>query len=498
MGEFILALDQGTTSSRAIVFDSKGAAVGFAQEEFAQHFPQPGWVEHDPEELWATQLATARAAVADAGLEPHELRTIGITNQRETTIVWERDSGRAVYPAIVWQDRRTAQRCEELQSRDAKQRVAQLTGLRLDPYFSATKIDWLLENLPGLRTRAERGELAFGTVDSWLTWKLTGGKTHATDYTNASRTLLFDIERLSWSEELLAFFGIPEALLPVALPSVAAFARTDAGVFGAEVEISGIAGDQQAALAGQAGFTAGVAKNTYGTGSFAMLHTGSRIVHSTNGLLATVALGTAPGRATYALEGSVFVTGAAVQWLRDGLGIIASAHEVEELARKVDDSAGVTFVPAFTGLGAPHWDPHARGTIVGLTRGSTKAHLARAALDGIVLSCAEVVDAMVRDGDVALGELRVDGGGAGNDLLLQLQADALGCDVVRPRTLETTALGAAYIAGAGAGVWSDFDEIAAQWRVEQRFRPRIGEAERERMKARWQKAILAARAASTS
>ena len=495
MSAFVLALDQGTTSSRAIIFDNEGTMRGFAQQELTQYFPESGWVEHDPEEIWATQLSTAHAAIADAGLEPRALAAIGITNQRETTIVWERDSGRAVYRAIVWQDRRTADRCAELQARGV---ATDRTGLRLDPYFSATKIDWLLHNLPGLRDRAERGELAFGTIDSWLLWKLTAGKEHKTDYTNASRTLLFDLEKLEWSEELLQAFPIPRALLPEAVPSLSAFGTTDSAVFGAAIPITGIAGDQQAALAGQAGFSTGIAKNTYGTGSFVVLHTGDRIVHSSEGLLATVALGTAPKRATYALEGSIFITGAAVQWLRDGLGLIKSADEIEALAKQVPDSGGVVFVPAFTGLGAPYWNPYVRGTIVGLTRGTTRAHIARATLDAIVVQCAEVIEAMSRDAGVAPSELRVDGGAAANDLLLQLQADALGYDVVRPATLETTALGAAYIAGVQAGIWQDFEAIARRWRVAGRFSPRTDEEARTRMLAIWRTAIKAATAASTS
>ncbi|HTX03463.1 MAG TPA: glycerol kinase GlpK [Candidatus Acidoferrales bacterium] len=498
MSRYVLALDQGTTSSRAILFDDRGVARGFAQQEFAQHFPHAGWVEHDPDEIWSTQLATARGAIADAGLSSSEVATIGITNQRETTIVWERDTGNAVHPAIVWQDRRTAERCAELEAAGYGERVTRATGLRLDPYFSATKIDWLLRNIPGLRARAQRGELAFGTVDAWLLWKLTGGKSHATDYTNASRTLLFDLEKLAWSDELLAIFDIPRALLPEALPSLATFGATDPQLFGTSIPITGIAGDQQAALAGQAGFAEGLAKNTYGTGSFVVLHTGECIVRSRHGLLATVALGMEPGRATYALEGSIFVTGAAVQWLRDGLAIIASAGEIENLAAQVDDSGGVVFVPAFTGLGAPYWNPHARGTIVGLTRGTTRAHIARAVLDAIVVQCAEVVTAMTHDAGTALGELRVDGGAAANDLLLQLQADMLGCDVVRPATLETTALGAAYVAGVQAGVWRDFDEVSRQWRVSKRFSPKIDTATRDERLAAWQRAIRAATTASTS
>ena len=498
MSPYVLALDQGTTSSRAIVFDARGAARGFAQQEFEQYFPQAGWVEHDAEEIWSTQLATARGAIADAGIAPSELAAIGITNQRETTIVWERDTGAAVYRAIVWQDRRTAERCAELAAAGYGERVARISGLRLDPYFSATKIDWLLRNVPGLRARAERGELAFGTVDSWLLWKLTGGKSHATDYTNASRTLLFDLEGLTWSDELLAAFEIPRMLLPEALPSLASFGATDPQLFGTSIPITGIAGDQQAALAGQAGFSAGLAKNTYGTGSFVVLHTGERIVRSEHGLLATVALGIEPGRATYALEGSIFVTGAAVQWLRDGLGIISSPGDIETLAAQVSDSDGVTFVPAFTGLGAPYWNPYARGTIVGLTRGTTRAHIARSVLDAIALQCAEVVTAMARDAGTVLGELRVDGGAAANDLLLQLQADVLGSAVVRPATLETTALGAAYIAGIEAGMWRDFDEVAQKWRVSKRFTPKIDSATRDERLAAWQRAIRAATTASTS
>jgi glycerol kinase len=496
--KYVLALDQGTTSSRAIVFDDSGSPRGFAQQEFPQHFPEAGWVEHDAEDIWSTQLATARGAIADADIQPSELTAIGITNQRETTIVWERDTGRAVHRAIVWQDRRTAQRCAELEAAGNAERITQLTGLRLDPYFSATKIDWLLRNVPGLRARAERGELAFGTVDTWLLWKLTGGKTHATDYTNASRTLLFDLEKLAWSDELLALFDIPRAMLPEALPSLATFGATDPQLFGTSLPITGIAGDQQAALAGQAGFAPGLAKNTYGTGSFVVLHTGSKIVRSAHGLLATVALGTAPGQATYALEGSIFVTGAAVQWLRDGLGIIKTAADIELLAAQVEDSDGVVFVPAFTGLGAPYWNPHVRGTIVGLTRGTTRAHIARAVLDSIVLQCAEIVAAMTQDAGLTLGDLRVDGGAAANDLLLQLQADALGRDVVRPVTLETTALGAAYIAGVQAGVWRDFEEVARHWRASQRFQPKIDTATRDEMLATWQRAIRAATTASTS
>jgi glycerol kinase len=488
-GPYILALDQGTTSSRAIVFDRNGIACGFDQRELTQHYPQPGWVEHEPDEIWTTQLETARAALRNAGIAPSAVAAIGIANQRETTILWDRAGGRPIGRAIVWQDRRTTDACTHLEAAGLGPLIAQRTGLRLDPYFSATKIAWLLDHTDGLRARAERGEIAFGTVDSWLLWKLTGGRVHATDYTNASRTLLFDIERLEWRDELLDIFAVPKTLLPQALPSLANFGSTDPELFGCAIPIAGVAGDQQAALAGQAGFLPGIAKNTYGTGSFVVLNTGERIVRSARGLLATVALGLAPGRATYALEGSIFITGAAVQWLRDGLGIIADAAEVEALAAQVPDSAGVVFVPAFTGLGAPYWTPDARGTISGITRGTTRAHLARAALDAIAAQSADVIDAMQRDAAIDIGELRVDGGGAANDLLLRLQADVLGIDVVRPANLETTALGVAYLAGVQAGVWNDFDEVARHWCVARRFSPRIDANDRAQIMSAWRSAV---------
>ena len=486
---YVLALDQGTTSSRAVVVDRSGRVRGFDQRELTQAFPQSGWVEHDAGEIWSTQLATARGALRAAAIEARELAAIGVTNQRETTVLWERANGRPVHPAIVWQDRRTADGCAALEARGAGTTVATKTGLRLDPYFSATKIAWLLDHVDGLRERAGRGEIAFGTVEGWLLWNLTGGRVHATDYTNAARTLLFDIERLAWSEELLELFDVPQALLPAVLPSLCDFGMTERELFGVPVPIAGMLGDQQAALVGQAGSRPGIAKNTYGTGSFIVLHTGERIVRSRHGLLATVALGTGERRATYALEGSIFVTGAAVQWLRDGLGAIASTGEVEGLASQVADSGGVTFVPAFTGLGAPHWEPRARGTILGLTRGTTRAHLARATLDAIVLQCADVIDVMQRDAGSRVDELRVDGGGAANDLLLQLQADALGIDVVRPANLETTALGAAYVAGIQAGVWDGFEAVEREWKVAARFRPRTDAAARERSLRTWRSAI---------
>ncbi len=486
---YVLALDQGTTSSRAIVFDDTGAIRGRGQAEFPQHFPQAGWVEHEPADLWNSQIQTVREAFDDAGIAPGDLAAIGITNQRETTLLWDRATGAPLYRAIVWQDRRTSPLCEELKARGLEPAFRKATGLLLDPYFSGTKLAWLLDNVPGARERAERGELAFGTVDSWLVWNLTGGAAHVTDYSNASRTLLFDIERLAWSDELLAALRVPRAVLPEALPSLGGFGTTSERVFGAAVPIAGVAGDQQAALVGQAGFARGIAKNTYGTGSFLVLNTGAEIVRSESGLLSTVAYATEAGRASYALEGSIFVTGAAVQWLRDGLGMIASSSDIEALAAEAPDTGGVYFVPAFTGLGAPHWDPYARGAIVGLTRGTTRAHIARAALEAMAYQTVDVVRAMERDAGIVLAELRVDGGAATNDLAMQFQADMLRVDVVRPQITETTALGAAYLAGIAAGVWRDTDDVARQWREERRFRPQMAPAERERLLGGWHRAV---------
>ncbi|HZY98137.1 MAG TPA: glycerol kinase GlpK [Candidatus Baltobacteraceae bacterium] len=483
---FVLSLDQGTTSSRAIVFDAAGTIVAVDQREFGQHFPQDGWVEHDPLEIWQTQLATARQAVKSAGATAADIAAIGITNQRETTIVWERATGAPVGPAIVWQDRRTAARCEELRGSAAM--VAQKTGLILDPYFSATKVAWILDHHDGLRSRAERGELAFGTVDSWLVWNLTAGNVHATDHTNASRTLLFNIEALDWDDELLELFGVPRAMLPKIRPSCGSYGSTAAELFGGTVEIGGIAGDQQAALFGQAGFRKGLAKNTYGTGSFVVLNTGNEIVRSTRGLLSTVAFTTANSRA-YALEGSVFVTGAAVQWLRDGLGIIHDSQAVETLAASVPDNGGVYFVPALTGLGAPYWDPYARGAIFGLTRGSTRAHVARATLESMAYQTLDVVNAMTGDAGFALQELRVDGGASRDDLAMQFQADVLGVDVVRPRVVETTALGAAYLAGLHVGYWNDLDALERLWQPERRFEPHIDDATRTKLVDGWHAAV---------
>jgi glycerol kinase len=485
----ILALDQGTTSSRAIVFDGGGHVVAFDQRELTQHFPQPGWVEHDPAEIWASQLAVARGALRNADVTAADVTAIGITNQRETTILWDRATGKPVANAIVWQDRRTASMCDELRGRGAETLVREQTGLLLDPYFSATKIAWQLDRVDGLRLRAESGEIAFGTVDSWLIWNLTGGARHVTDVTNASRTMLFDIHRLRWSDELLAAFGIPAAILPEVLPCTADFGTTAVEHFGGPIRIAGVAGDQQAALVGQSGFAPGLAKNTYGTGSFVVLNTGERVVRSEQGLLSTIAFAFEPGRVTYALEGSIFVTGAAVQWLRDGLGIIERSSDVERLAREVDDSGDCYFVPAFAGLGAPYWDPYARGTIVGVTRGTTRAHLARAALDAMAYQTADVVAAMEREAGITLTELRVDGGASANDLAMQFQADVLGVSVVRPACIETTALGAAYLAGLQVGFWPDIDTIAGQWREDARFTPSMDATHRAKLLARWRHAV---------
>jgi glycerol kinase len=485
----ILALDQGTTSSRAIVFDRSGTVLGLDQRELPQHFPQPGWVEHDPGEIWETQRATAVNALRNAGVTAADVAAIGITNQRETTILWERATGAPVAPAIVWQDRRTAGACDALRAAGVEALVAERTGLVLDPYFSATKIAWLLEHLPGLRARAAAGEIAFGTVDSWLIWHLTGGTRHVTDVTNASRTMLFDIHRLRWDDDLLAALDIPRALLPEVLPCTAAFGTTDPALFGGAISIAGVAGDQQASLIGHAGFRPGIAKNTYGTGSFVVLNTGERVVRSTHGLIATIAYGFTPDRVTYALEGSVFVTGAAIQWLRSGLGIIAHAGDAARLAREADDAGRCWFVPAFTGLGAPHWDPYARGTIAGITRGTTRAHLVRAALEAMAFQTADVVGAMEADAGFALTELRVDGAASANDFTMQFQADVLGIPVMRPSFVETTAFGAAYLAGAGSGWWDAGATITEPGRAQTSFTPAIVESERAALVAQWRRAV---------
>lgn len=490
---FILALDQGTTSTRALVFDRAGAIRGQAQVELRQHYPQPGWVEHDPVEIWETSLRVLRQAMAAARIAPEQIAAIGITNQRETTVLWDRKTGKPVANAIVWQDRRTAGACEELRRRGLAEAIRRKTGLVIDPYFSGTKIQWLLDNVPGLRDRAARGDIAFGTIDSWLLWNLTAGKVHATDYSNASRTLLYNIHYLKWDSELLDIFNIPESLLPEVRPSSAVFGHTDAAILGRRVPVAAIAGDQQAALFGQGCHARGMAKNTYGTGSFMLMNTGRTAVASAHNLLATIAWRIGDEPVEYALEGSVFVTGSAVQWLRDGLGIIQSAAETEALARSLPDNQGVYFVPALAGLGAPWWDAQARGMIVGITRGTTRAHLARAALEAICYQSRDVLDAMQRDSGISLTELRVDGGAVGNAFLMQFQADILGVSVVVPRIAETTALGAAYLAGLATGFWTQREQIASQWQAAHRFEPQIGPAQRDRLLSRWHEAVQRAK-----
>ncbi len=486
---YVLALDQGTTSSRAILFDEEGAAVCSAQREFRQIYPQPGWVEHDPREIFETQRDVAREALQKKNVSLKDLACVGIANQRETTIVWDRQTGEPIHNAIVWQDRRTAAHCERLKS--SEELIREKTGLVIDPYFSGTKIAWLLDNIPGARGRAERGELAFGTIDTWLVWQLTGNRTHVTDVTNASRTLLFNIHTGDWDPELLQLLRVPRALLPDVHHSAHAFGMLPAGVLGEPLVIGGIAGDQQAAMFGQACHKAGMAKNTYGTGCFMLLHTGSKAVVSSSGLISTACAQTRDKE--YALEGSVFIGGAVVQWLRDELDFFKSSKEIERLAASVLDSGDVYLVPAFTGLGAPYWDARARGAIIGLTRGTSRAHIARAALESIAFQSAELLEAMQKDAGERLTELRVDGGAAANDLLMQFQADLLGVPVLRPKVLETTALGAAYLAGLTVDLWKSRDEIAAHWKLERRFEPRMERAEAQEKMARWREAVSRSR-----
>ena len=494
---YLLALDQGTSSSRSIVFDAEGRIVAMAQREFRQIFPQPGWVEHDPNEIWETQLATAREAIGRSGVDIAAIAALGITNQRETTVVWNRATGEPVCNAIVWQDRRTEPACAALRARGLEPLFKARTGLVLDAYFSGTKLGWILDNVSGARAAAERGELAFGTVDSWLMWRLSGGAgiaspVHATDVSNASRTLLFDLRANDWDDELLALLGIPRALLPAVHPSSHLYGRTAPEWLGASIPIGGVAGDQQSALFGQACFRAGQVKNTYGTGCFMLMNTGSVFETSANGLITTRAAQVA-GPPQFAREGSVFIGGAVVQWLRDGLRAIPSSAEVQGLAASVPDSGGVMFVPAFTGLGAPYWKPDARGAIVGLTRGSSLAHIARAALESIAYQSAALLAAMSRDavagGGAAVAELRVDGGASVNDLLMQFQADLLGIPVVRPRVTETTALGAAYLAGLSCGVYRDLDALAAHWQVERTFLPTLSRERAAEKMATWERAV---------
>jgi glycerol kinase len=488
MSRFVLALDQGTTSSRAILFDHDANPVASAQQPLTQHFPHSGWVEHDAQEIWNCQMPLITAVLAKARASPADLAALGIANQRETTVLWDRKTSEPVARAIVWQDRRTAEHCARLRAAGHEAEITRRTGLVLDPYFSATKLAWLLEHVPGARARAKRGELAFGTIDSWLTWCLTGGKCHVTDATNASRTLLFNLSSCEWDPALLELFGIPYECLPQIIPTAARTASDlTASLAGYAVPLAGIAGDQQAALFGQTCFSPGMAKNTYGTGCFALLNTGTRPLLSQHRLLTTVAWQREVTQ--YALEGSVFVAGAVVQWLRDAIGIIANSADVETLATSVADSCGVHFVPAFAGLGSPHWDPHARGAIIGLSRGSTRAHIARAALEAIAFQSAELLAAMQQDAGRPLTELRVDGGAAVNNFLMQFQADLLGVAVVRPRTTETTALGAAYLAGLAVGFWKSLEEVARNWQVERRFEPAMSRDEAAAKLERWSLAV---------
>jgi len=488
----VLALDQGTTSSRAILFDEAGSIRAVAQREFTQIFPQAGWVEHDPREIWSSQIGVAEEALQAASLGAKDVAAVGITNQRETAIVWDRETGEPVMNAIVWQDRRTAPMCDRLRAEGAEDLVRRKTGLVIDAYFSGTKVAWILANVPGARERAEAGRLAFGTVDSWLVWKLTGGRLHVTDASNASRTLLFDIHSGDWDDELLGLLRIPRSMLPEVRGSSEVYAEAAAGLPIAGVPIAGIAGDQQAALFGQACFTTGLSKNTYGTGCFLLQNTGEEAPASRHKLVTTVAW-RRDGRTEYALEGSVFIAGAVVQWLRDGLGIIKSSEDVEALAASVPDNGGVYLVPAFAGLGAPHWDAYARGTVVGLTRGTGAAHVARAALESIAYQVADLADAIQSDSGVTLGELRADGGAARNDLLMQFQADLLGVPVLRPAVTETTALGAAYLAGLATGYWKSTSDVARQWRVERRFEPAMPRDRVRELRATWERALERAR-----
>ena len=490
--KYVLALDQGTTSCRAILFDREGSVAGAAQKEFAQIYPRPGWVEHDAEEIWSTQYGVIAEAVAKAGISPGEIASIGITNQRETTVVWDRSTGKPVHNAIVWQCRRTAGICDELKAAGLEETFREKTGLVLDAYFSGPKVKWILDNVPGAREKAQSGRLLFGTVDTWLIWKLSGGRLHVTDYSNASRTLLYNIRELRWDEELLRELGVPAAMLPEVRPSSEVYGLTAPEHFlGCAVPIAGAAGDQQAALFGQACHRPGTAKNTYGTGAFLLMNTGERPCASKNGLLTTIAWGV-DGRVEYALEGSVFIAGAAVQWLRDGLRVLDAASDSEYFAGKVEDTGGVYFVPAFVGLGAPYWDMRARGLIVGLTRGTTKEHIVRAALDAMAYQTRDVLEAMEADSGIRLQALKVDGGAAANNLLMQFQADLLGVPVERPAVLETTALGAAYLAGLAVGFWRDKEELAARWKLDRRFESRMDAARREKLYGGWKRAVARA------
>jgi glycerol kinase len=485
----VLALDQGTTSSRAIVFDDRSTIVAVAQKEFTQHFPKPGWVEHDAEEIWSTQLGVAAEAVAKAGLQPTDLAAIGITNQRETAVVWDRKTGKPVYHAIVWQSRQTAAICDDLKARGLEPKFRHKTGLVIDAYFSGTKVKWILDNVPGAREKANKGELLFGTVDSWLIWKLTGGAVHLTDYSNASRTLMYNIHELRWDDELLAELTVPKSMLPEVRGSSEVYGKTSPEVFlGAAVPIAGAAGDQQAALFGQTCFKPGMAKNTYGTGCFMLMNTGDKLHESKNGLLTTIAWGL-DGKVEYALEGSIFVAGSAVQWLRDGIRIVEDARDTEYVASKIADTDGVYVVPAFVGLGAPYWDMKARGAILGITRGTRRAHIVRATLNAMAYQTRDVLSAMQADSHIELKALKVDGGAVANNILMQFQADILGVPVARPQITETTALGAAYLAGLAVGVWQDKDALTKTWKLDRMFEPSMEPARSSRLYRGWQKAV---------
>ncbi|NDJ61446.1 MAG: glycerol kinase GlpK [Chloroflexi bacterium] len=497
MSNYILALDQGTTSSRAILFDHDGQIVHTAQQEFPQIYPRPGWVEHDPTAIWESQLTVARQVLADRGLSAADIAAIGITNQRETTLIWDRATGEPIFNAIVWQCRRTAPLCEQLKAEGFNHTIMERTGLVTDPYFSGTKVAWLLENVPGARARAERGELAFGTVDTFLIWRLTGGRLHITDVSNASRTLLYDIRKGDWADEILARLNIPRAILPTVVPSSQIYGETDPDLFGAPIKVAGVAGDQQAATFGQICWKPGVAKNTYGTGCFLLMNTGAFAVPSRNNLLTTIAWQLGANDVQYALEGSIFIAGAAVQWLRDELGLIADAAESELVAMSTESSDGVYVVPAFVGLGAPYWDSFARGAIVGLTRGSGRAQIIRATLESVAYQTRDVVEAMREDSDLTLQTLRVDGGMVRNNFLMQFQADVLGVPVERPAIVETTALGAAYLAGLAAGYWESAAEIQGQWRVERTFEPKMSADQREALYQGWVRAVGRAKAWAT-
>jgi len=487
MSKYVLALDQGTTSSRAILFDKNGNAIASAQKEFKQYFPKPGWVEHDPMEIWNSQLEVARQVLNENKVSAKDIAAIGITNQRETTVVWNRATGKPIHNAIVWQDRRTASICDKLKKKGLEKDFAKRTGLVVDAYFSGTKVQWILDNVKGARQQAEKGELAFGTVDSWLVWNLTAGKAHITDYSNASRTLLFNIVDLKWDKTLLKALDVPASVLPEVKNSSELYAETEATLFGGAIPIAGMAGDQQAALFGQACFAPGMAKNTYGTGCFMLMNTGEKFVQSKKGLLTTIAWGI-DGKVEYALEGSIFIAGAAIQWLRDGLKLIDESPDSEYFAMKVPDTAGVVVVPAFAGLGAPYWDMYARGAIFGLTRGTTKEHIIRATLDSLAYQTKDVLDAMQADSKIELKALRVDGGACANDLLMQFQADILGVDVQRPKVIETTALGAAYLAGIAVGFYKKSD-ISKNWLVDKTFNPNMPNGKRSKLYKKWQKAI---------